>query len=140
MPLRIGVLMGGLSEERDVSFSSGASIIKACEENGYKAVKIEFSGQFKDIITDVKSVDIVFIALHGGAGENGQVQSWLKKNNIRDSEMLNTFNCGVGFCLIANKKNIKNIKKIFPKEYKPYEIGLVCKKKIRINSFGKMQW
>ena len=83
MRLKIGVLMGGLSEEREVSFSSGASIIKACEENGYKAVKIEFNGQFKDIITDVKSVDLVFIALHGGAGENGQVQSWLKKNNIK---------------------------------------------------------
>jgi len=65
---------------------------------------------------------------------------WLKKNSIQDSEMLKTFNCGVGFCLIANKKNIKNIKKIFPKEYEPYEIGLVCKKKMRINSFGKIQW
>ena len=83
MPYKIGVLMGGLSEEREVSFSSGASIIKACEENGYKAVKIEFTGQYKDLLTDVKSVDMVFIALHGGAGEDGQVQSWLKKNNIK---------------------------------------------------------
>ena len=39
--------------------------------------------------------------------------------------MLKTFNCGVGFCLIANKKNVKKIKKIFSKEYKPYEIGFV---------------
>ena len=31
----------------------------------------------------------------------------VKKNNIKDSEMLKTFNCGVGFCLIANKKNVK---------------------------------
>ena len=83
MPLKIGVLIGGLSEEREVSFSSGASIIKACEENGYKAVKIEFTGQYKDLLTDVKSVDMVFNALHGGAGEDGQVQSWLKKNNIK---------------------------------------------------------
>ena len=29
---------------------------------------------------------------------------WLRKNNVKDSEMLNTFNCGVGFCLITNKK------------------------------------
>ena len=83
MPLKIGVLMGGVSGEREVSFSSGASIIKACEENGYKAVRITFSGEFKDILTDVKSVDMVFNALHGGAGEDGQVQSWLKKNNIQ---------------------------------------------------------
>jgi len=65
---------------------------------------------------------------------------WLKKNNIRDSEMIKTFNCGVGFCLIANKKNILKIKKIFPKKYLPYEIGFVSKKKRRINTLGQMQW
>jgi len=37
---------------------------------------------------------------------------WLKKNNINDSEMLKTFNCGIGFCLIANKKNVKKIEAI----------------------------
>jgi D-alanine-D-alanine ligase len=83
MPLKIGVLMGGVSEEKEVSFSSGASIIKACEDIGYKTVKIEFHGVFKDILADVKSVDLVFNALHGGAGEDGQVQFWLKKNNIK---------------------------------------------------------
>ena len=41
---------------------------------------------------------------------------WLKKNNINDSEMLKTFNCGVGFCLITNKHNVNRIKKIFTKE------------------------
>ncbi len=65
---------------------------------------------------------------------------WLKKNNIKDSEMLKTFNCGVGFCLITNKKNISKVKKIFSKEYKPYEIGSVSKKKSRINIYGKIQW
>ena len=42
---------------------------------------------------------------------------WIKKNNINDSEMLNTFNCGIGFCLITNKKNVRKIKKIFEKKY-----------------------
>jgi len=65
---------------------------------------------------------------------------WLKKNKIKDSEMLKTFNCGVGFCLIANKKNIKSIKKIFTKNYKPYEIGYITKSKSKINTFGKLQW
>jgi len=54
--------------------------------------------------------------------------------------MLKTFNCGVGFCLIANKKNIKKIKKIFTKEYKPYEIGYISKEKQKIRIFGKLQW
>ena len=64
----------------------------------------------------------------------------VKKNNIKDSEMLKTFNCGVGFCLIAEKKNIKNIQKIFSKEYKPYEIGSVSKEKSNIRIYGKLEW
>ena len=65
---------------------------------------------------------------------------WLKKNNISDSEMLKTFNCGVGFCLITSKKNINKIKKIFSKEFQPYEIGFIKKGKSKIRIFGKLQW
>ena len=65
---------------------------------------------------------------------------WLKENNIKDSEMIKTFNCGVGFCLIANKNNISKIKKIFPKKYLPYEIGYVSREKKRIKTFGKIKW
>jgi len=65
---------------------------------------------------------------------------WLKKNNIKDSEMLKTFNCGVGFCLIANKKNINNIKKIFTKDYQPYQIGFISKENSKVKTFGKLQW
>ncbi len=68
------------------------------------------------------------------------VFSWLKKNNIRDSEMLKTFNCGVGFCIITNKKNISKIKKIFSKKYKPYQIGFVSKNNVKIKTYGKLQW
>ncbi len=65
---------------------------------------------------------------------------WLKKNNIKDSEMLKTFNCGIGFCLIANKKNINNIKKTFTKDYQPYQIGFISKEKSKVKTFGKLQW
>ena len=65
---------------------------------------------------------------------------WLKKNNIKDSEMLKTFNCGIGFCLIANKKNVIRIKKIFTKDYQPYEIGFVSREKSKIKIFGKLSW
>jgi len=65
---------------------------------------------------------------------------WLKKNNITDAEMLSTFNCGVGFCLIANKRNVSKISKIFSKKYKPYQIGLVTKGKLKIKTSGKLQW
>ena len=65
---------------------------------------------------------------------------WLKKNNIKDSEMLKTFNCGVGFCLITNMKNISKIKNIFSKNFQPYEIGFISKEKSKIKTFGKLQW
>ena len=65
---------------------------------------------------------------------------WLKNNNIKDSEMLKTFNCGVGFCLITNKRNANKIKKIFSKEYQPYQIGFISKGKSKINTLGKLRW
>jgi len=65
---------------------------------------------------------------------------WLKKNNINDKEMLKTFNCGVGFCLIINPKNLNNVIKYFSKDYKPYVIGKIIKgqKKIKLNE--KISW
>ena len=43
-------------------------------------------------------------------------KTWLKAKNIPDSEMMRTFNCGIGFCLIAPSKNLKKIKNSFSKE------------------------
>ena len=65
---------------------------------------------------------------------------WLKKNNIKDSEMLRTFNCGVGFCIITNKKNVSRIKKVFSKEFQPYEIGYILKNKKKLEIKGKLEW
>ena len=65
---------------------------------------------------------------------------WLRKNNIKDTEMLKTFNCGVGFCLITNKRNESKIKKIFSKEYQPYQIGFISKEKSKIKTLGKLRW
>jgi phosphoribosylaminoimidazole (AIR) synthetase len=69
-----------------------------------------------------------------------KIFKWLKKKNIPDSEMLRTFNCGIGFCVIAPKKNIKKIKKIFSKNYVPYEIGYISKNKNKVNIFKKLIW
>ncbi len=69
-----------------------------------------------------------------------KIFKWLKKNNIKDNEMLKTFNCGVGFCLVINPKNLKKINKYFSRDYKPYVIGKITKnsKKIKLN--GKINW
>ena len=65
---------------------------------------------------------------------------WLKSKNISDKEMMRTFNCGIGFCLIAPKKNVIKIKKIFPKKFLPYEIGFISKEKNKINLSKSLKW
>ena len=71
-----------------------------------------------------------------------KIFKWLKSKNISDNEMLRTFNCGVGFCVICEKKNISKIKKIFPKNYKPYEIGFISntKNKNKVNLINDLKW
>ena len=69
-----------------------------------------------------------------------KIFKWLKSNKVSDKEMINTFNCGVGFCLIANKKNVKKIKKIFSKKYQPYQIGFISKEKDQFKKYGKLKW
>ena len=65
---------------------------------------------------------------------------WLKSKNISDKEMMRTFNCGVGFCLIVSKKNVSKITRIFPKNYLPYEIGFISKNKNRVNLINNLKW
>ena len=69
-----------------------------------------------------------------------KIFKWLKSKNISDLEMLKTFNCGVGFCIIVNKKNIKKIKKYFAKDYMPYEIGFISENLKKINLLNSLKW
>ncbi len=69
-----------------------------------------------------------------------KIFKFLKKRNISDKEMLKTFNCGVGFCVILPKKNISKVKKYFPAEYKPYEIGYISKGKYSVNLSKNLRW
>ena len=69
-----------------------------------------------------------------------KIFKWLKNSGIKKDEMLKTFNCGVRFCLIINKKNLQKVKKCFSKQFQPYVIGKISKnsKKVKIN--GKIKW
>ncbi len=69
-----------------------------------------------------------------------KIFKWLKSKNISDEEMLRTFNCGVGFCMIVAQKNVNKIKKIFPKNYMPYEIGYISKNQNKINLSKTLKW
>ena len=65
---------------------------------------------------------------------------FLKNLCINENEMLKTFNCGVGFCLIVNTKNFNKVRKFFTYKYKPYVIGKIVKGKKQVRMNGKINW
>ncbi len=69
-----------------------------------------------------------------------KIFKWIKKNNVSNKEMLKTFNCGVGFCIVINPRNLEKVKKFFSKEYKPYVIGAVTKGLNKIKLHGNIDW
>ena len=69
-----------------------------------------------------------------------KIFKWIKSKNVSDTEMMRTFNCGVGFCLIVKKKNVEKIKKYFSKKYQPYEIGHISKSSKKVNLFSSLGW
>tara|TARA_Y100000590_G_C15624170_1_gene978717 strand:+ start:437 stop:1357 length:921 start_codon:yes stop_codon:yes gene_type:complete len=80
--MKICILYGGLSEEREVSINSGKSIFD-CLSKKYDVFLYDFDGNYRKLHNNIKDVDLVFNALHGGDGENGTVQLFLEKNNIQ---------------------------------------------------------
>ena len=78
--------------------------------------------------------------IHLNKVKTKMIFKWLKQNNIDDKEMLRTFNCGVGFCLIIKPENLKKVQKFFTKEYQPYVIGEITTGKNKVNLNGKIDW
>ncbi len=69
-----------------------------------------------------------------------KIFKWLKGKKITDKEMLKTFNCGVGFCIIINPKNFKKVNKFFSKEFRPYVIGKIKSGNNNIKLNDKIEW
>jgi|TARA_B110000881_G_scaffold212788_1_gene222896 phosphoribosylformylglycinamidine cyclo-ligase len=69
-----------------------------------------------------------------------KIFKWLKSKNISDQEMMKTFNCGIGFCIITPKKNVIKIKKVFSKQFMPYEIGYISKNKNKVELINSIRW
>jgi D-alanine-D-alanine ligase len=74
---KIGVLLGGLSSEREVSLASGSAILAALKEKGHHAVAIDVGRDVAEKIHE-QHIDAAFIALHGKFGEDGAVQGLLE--------------------------------------------------------------
>lgn len=81
----IGVLMGGDSSEREISLKSGRAIVEGLKDVSCKVYALEINSTDEAGICSLikeHGIGIVFIALHGGAGEDGRVQSMLDKHCI----------------------------------------------------------
>ncbi|MBN1405426.1 MAG: D-alanine--D-alanine ligase [Candidatus Omnitrophica bacterium] len=79
--MRVAVLLGGRSSERDVSIKSGTAVFEALKGAGVDAVCIDVSDDPVKQIRDEKA-DVAFIALHGKFGEDGTLQAMLDRENI----------------------------------------------------------
>src|SRR5690606_26808875 len=114
--LKVAVLFGGTSSERDVSIASGSQVIQALRAGGHEVIAVDtatgvldedaekalLSGVVKDLPPDeqaldlmrtgdatsltsapeLRGVDVLFLALHGGAGEGGTLQALLDLTGI----------------------------------------------------------
>ncbi len=69
-----------------------------------------------------------------------KIFSFFKSYGLSDKEIIKTFNCGVGFCLIIKKNNFKKIQKYFSKDYKPYVIGIIKSGGKKSKFDGKINW
>ena len=75
--------MGGPGEEREISLQSGKAIQLALEAIGYNVLSITLENKLGDIISDLHSVDLVFLGLHGSIGENGTIQGFLESLGVK---------------------------------------------------------
>ncbi len=80
--MKLAVILGGTSTEREISLKSGNAIYKSLLRNGHEVDKID--PKYDDLYLKLKSLkpDSVFIALHGLGGEDGSIQGFLEQLNI----------------------------------------------------------
>jgi D-alanine-D-alanine ligase len=76
---RVAVLKGGPSSEREVSLRSGSAVAQGLRDAGYEVTEVDVTGCEVDL---PPGIDGVFVALHGGFGEDGQVQRLLAEAGL----------------------------------------------------------
>ncbi|WP_195939209.1 D-alanine--D-alanine ligase [Romboutsia sp. 1001713B170131_170501_G6] len=103
--MKVGVIMGGVSSEREISLKSGRGILGSIDKNKYEVVEVILDSK-QDIFEKAKGLDFALLALHGEFGEDGTVQAILEAMDIPYS------GCGPltsGLCMDKNmsKKILK---------------------------------
>ncbi|PFF76277.1 D-alanine--D-alanine ligase [Bacillus thuringiensis] len=92
--MKIGVIMGGVSSEKQVSIMTGNEMIAHLDKNKYEIVPITLNEKM-DLIEKAKDIDFALLALHGKYGEDGTVQGTLESLGIpySGSNMLSSSIC-----------------------------------------------
>jgi len=103
MKMKIGVLMGGISSEREISLMSSHGMIEHLDKEKFDVIPIEINEKF-DVFTKCQGIDFALIGLHGEFGEDGCIQSILSAMDIPYS------GCGpIPSCLSLDKDTSKKI-------------------------------
>lgn len=100
--MKVAVLTGGISAERDISIQSGRCVAKALEEAGFNVVTADIRPDNLEILED-SSIDVFFPALHGEFGEDGRLQQILEDKSLLYTGSGSTA-CKLAFDKIASKK------------------------------------
>ena len=95
----VAVVMGGSSSEREVSIQTGSGVMRALQSLGYEARSLDYDARFVDAIREIKP-DVVFNALHGPGGEDGQIQGVLEYLGIPYT------GCGIEASSLAMDKHL----------------------------------
>ena len=85
MKKKVAVLFGGKSPEYEVSLASGDEVVKNLDPKKYKVIPVQLpkTGNYLSLISKIKNVDVVFIAMHGPYGEDGTVQGMLELAGLK---------------------------------------------------------
>ena len=82
--LKIGVVAGGISSEREICLKSGRAVHESLSKNGFSSKLIDINSQEKlKSLETYKGLDLVFIMIHGKGGEDGEIQSILEAAKIK---------------------------------------------------------
>lgn len=116
--IRLVVLMGGVSSEREVSLISGNEVVKNLDKEKYEVIPVDFNGDCTWV--DEIKPDLVFIILHGKYGEDGTIQSLMESMDQRytgSGVVASVLGMNkMFFKFLVNKENIKSPKAIFLKD------------------------
>ncbi|MBU1077806.1 MAG: D-alanine--D-alanine ligase [Spirochaetes bacterium] len=154
--MKVGVVYGGPSSERDVSIRSAENVQKALKRKGYNAVMIDLDNNISEKLRK-EDIELVYIILHGSPGEDGTIQglldimkipytgsgvlgSAISMNKIVTKQLFQANDILTpSFVIIDDEYKISDIEKLkFPIIFKPYAEGssIGIKKYDTINEFN----